>query len=183
MASPAVNRAKYARAQEYIRLGLWIVDLERGLIYSARTKAPLRAQHSKGYRTYGITLPGGSRKTARAIPVRAARVIWESVHGPIPDGLEINHKNGDHGDDAIANLELVTNQENIDHSIRTGLKRVARGERARAAKLTEVQVREIRARLVAGESQTSVARRYGVTQGAVSQLHRGRTWAHVPGSD
>ena len=52
----------------------------------------------------------------------AHRLIWESVHGPIPDGLQINHINGVKTDNRICNLELVTCKQNIEHSIRTGLR-------------------------------------------------------------
>lgn len=52
----------------------------------------------------------------------AHRLIWESVHGPIPNGLQINHINGIKTDNRICNLELVTCKQNIEHSIRTGLR-------------------------------------------------------------
>jgi hypothetical protein len=40
------------------------------------------------------------------------RLIWFVVNGPIPEGLEINHKNKIPGDDRIQNLELVSRTEN-----------------------------------------------------------------------
>jgi hypothetical protein len=47
---------------------------------------------------------------------KAHRLIWESVHGPIPEGLEINHRNGIRWDNRIDNLELVTKSQNKKHS-------------------------------------------------------------------
>lgn len=41
-----------------------------------------------------------------------ARLVWFSVNGPVPKGMEINHKNHDRADDRIDNLELVTPQQN-----------------------------------------------------------------------
>ena len=38
------------------------------------------------------------------------------------DKLQVNHKNGIKTDNKIVNLEMVTLQENIKHSIKTGLK-------------------------------------------------------------
>jgi hypothetical protein len=47
------------------------------------------------------------------------------------------------------------------------------------SKLNDKAVRAIRADLKAGKSQTAVAKKYGVSQGAISAILRGRTWSHV----
>ena|SRR5687767_4230992 len=36
------------------------------------------------------------------------RAIWAKVHGPIPDGHEVNHKNRIRHDNRLANFELLT---------------------------------------------------------------------------
>ena len=41
------------------------------------------------------------------------RLIWSAVNGPIPKGMQINHKNHDRADDRINNLELATAQQNL----------------------------------------------------------------------
>ena len=51
----------------------------------------------------------------------AHRVIWWSVNGPIDNKLFINHINGIKTDNRLANLEVVTNQENIQHAWSIGL--------------------------------------------------------------
>lgn len=38
-------------------------------------------------------------------------VKWWAKHGPIPKGYEIHHKNGDHRDNRLRNLQLLTRQE------------------------------------------------------------------------
>ena len=45
------------------------------------------------------------------------RVVWEAFNGPIPDRLEINHKNLIRTDNRLENLELMTHQQNIQHAI------------------------------------------------------------------
>lgn len=180
----AVNREKYARAQEYIRSGAWIVDADAGVIHSRRTGRPLRPRvSSQGYVCYGITIPGGSRATVRCIPVISSRVIWEAVHGLIPDGYEINHKDGNKLNNSISNFELATPSENKRHALRMGLRKPACGERTASARLTDPQVREIQMLLAQGLPQSVIGKRYGVTQGTISWINRGKSWKHVSPSD
>lgn len=39
------------------------------------------------------------------------RWLWESANGPIPDGFELHHVNGDPSDDRLENLRLLTKRE------------------------------------------------------------------------
>ena len=55
----------------------------------------------------------------------------------------------------------------------------ARGEQSGGAKLTEKDVREIRTACAAGESQHSVALRFGIGDAQVSYIVRRKSWAHV----
>ena len=55
--------------------------------------------------------------------------------------------------------------------------RLAFGERNAAAKLTTEIAADIRSRHAAGESQSALGRRFGVSQRAVWQVVHGLTWA------
>lgn len=41
------------------------------------------------------------------------RDVWEHHNGPIPDGFDVHHKDGDTGNNDIANLELLTRAEHV----------------------------------------------------------------------
>jgi hypothetical protein len=94
------------------------IDPETGIVYGRRGQ-PMTAV-SRGY----IKVNHGQSRFFRT----AHRMVWEAVNGPIPDGMQINHKNGNKQDNRICNLEVVTPSENTRHAFRTGLAR-ADGER------------------------------------------------------
>ncbi len=47
----------------------------------------------------------------------AHRLVWRHLHGPIPAGLTINHKNGQRDDNRPENLELASYAEQTQHQI------------------------------------------------------------------
>lgn len=44
--------------------------------------------------------------------IKVHRVVWILSHGPIPDGLTVDHKNGVPSDNRIENLQLMTSEAN-----------------------------------------------------------------------
>ena len=46
------------------------------------------------------------------------RVVWSTFNGPIPEGLEVNHRDEDKANNALLNLELVTPSQNINYGTR-----------------------------------------------------------------
>ena len=105
---------------------------------------------------------------------KAHRVSWELHKGPIPEGLCVCHKcdvpscvNPNH-------LFLGTNAENSRDMAKKG--RAPRGERSGHAKVTEDQVRAIRADT---RLQREIAPDYGLSQATISQIKLRSRWAHV----
>lgn len=76
-------------------LGRLLKDGTRKEIFTHRCKKGYHEGNNKDY-------PEGRR----------SRLIWFAVNGPIPEGMQINHKNHDRADDRLSNLELVTAQQN-----------------------------------------------------------------------
>lgn len=110
MADPTRNPI-YDLAALRLNAGEWKLDAEAGLVFGVRGKA-FTATSGDGY----IVCKPDARH-----PALVHRVIWESVHGPIPHGLEVNHLNGIKHDNRIANLEVVTHADNMKHAVRIGL--------------------------------------------------------------
>lgn len=70
-------------------------------------------------------------KEGKYAKVAVHRAMWEAFNGPIPKGMEVNHKNLDCADNRLENLELLTHRENIQHAIdaykEKGLLRAVKG--------------------------------------------------------
>lgn len=49
------------------------------------------------------------------------RLVWETFNGGIPEGLIINHLDGNKKNNDLSNLELMTHSENIRHAFDSGL--------------------------------------------------------------
>jgi hypothetical protein len=92
------------------------------------------------------------------------RVVWEETHGPVPDGLELDHIckrrrciNPDH-------LEAVTHATNC--------------QRSSFAKLTPADVAVIRS-LFEEKSDRIIGQRFGVSDTAIRNIRIGKSWRGV----
>lgn len=63
---------------------------------------------NEGRQYVNITRDDGSRTTCLY-----SRYLYEQAHGPIPDGMEVDHVDGDKTNDVIENLQLLTKPENV----------------------------------------------------------------------
>jgi hypothetical protein len=109
----------------------------------------------------------------------AHRMVADAFLGPIPEGMQVNHKDGDKGNPRVENLEIVTNSENRVHSYRIlGVPHYSypRGIKNHKAKLTFVQISEIREKYSSGlESYRTLARAYSTTTTTISRIVKNRT--------
>lgn len=78
---------------------------------------PRRAESDDGkYHKLTFGIPG----TGKTCGTKAHIAIWTWLNGPIPPGLQVNHKDTNKRNNAPSNLELTTQSENIQHSYDNG---------------------------------------------------------------
>lgn len=126
---------------------------------------------------YGHMGTGG-----RAEPnIYAHRLAWELLRGPIPPGMEVCHDCPGGDNRACVNpahLFLGTHLDNMGDMTMKG--RGANGESLPQAKLTEDNVRAIRARYARGDiPMSALAREYGVSESTILRVVRRIDWRHV----
>ena len=110
-------------------------------------------------------------------------MIYYHFKGEIPNGMTVNHENGNKKDNHPNNLGLMTDKEQMLHA-RTVLKvgiRQQDGEKNSMSKLTEAQVLEIILRREKGETLKKIAQDYGIAFQHVSRLAKGQRWQKIFG--
>jgi DNA-binding transcriptional regulator YiaG len=104
----------------------------------------------------------------------AHRVAWEEVNGPIPNGLCVCHKCDNPSCINVEHLFLGTKAQNSADMV--AKRRQSFGERRPGTKFTEEDIRFIRSSEM---NQPQLAKHFGITQAAVSNIIRRRRWPHV----
>lgn len=108
------------------------------------------------------------------------RMVALAFIGPCPEGMQVNHKDGNKENNRPGNLEYVTCKENVRHSWANGLHKNddRKGESQRSSKLTDAIVTEVRRRYP-GESLEELATKFGVTRQCLWMVVKRKTWNHV----
>lgn len=107
------------------------------------------------------------------------RLVAAAFIGPIPDGMQVNHKNGKKNDNRVVNLEIVTAAENNLHAFRVLNRTRSPGSKHHSAKLTEVDVLDIRWLHGLGVKQFELAKEYGIDKTTVRDLVHRHHWNHI----
>lgn len=121
------------------------------------------ARNSKGY---GKFFPIASSRKFTA----AHRAAWWLTNNPIPDGMLACHRCDNRACVNPTHLFLGTGRDNI-HDM------VSKGRHSR--RLTAEQAKDAIARHAGGETQTAIARSYGVSSSTISLICLGKIWRHL----
>lgn len=96
-----------------------------------------------------------------------------------PENLpEVNHKDGVKHNNNLSNLEWMSRVRNIRHAMGMGLIQ-GLGEQNPSAKLSEVDVIEIKKLLRLNLSKKEIAKVFGVKSATISDIDMKRSWVHV----
>lgn len=130
-------------------------------------------------RGYGTISAGTS---SRQVTLKAHRVAWVIEHGEITDDLTIDHLCFTVDCQNVRHMELVPIVENVRRArpIRSVRHNYRRGEKVHGARLTEEDVRYIRANYKFRQiTQKDLAARFGVSETTVQYVLLGLSWSHV----
>jgi len=128
---------------------------------------------SKNHNGYGQIREGASGSRL----LLAHRVSWEIENGLIQKGLCVLHRYDNPSCVNPAHLFLGTVADNNHDMIKKGRDIKACGEEQGSVILTEQDVHEVRQMLSRSISQRVIAKKYGVTHMAISNINTGKTWA------
>lgn len=110
--------------------------------------------------------------------VRTHRVSWE-IHNskPIPDGLSVLHECDNPPCVNPSHLRLGTPGDNMIDKMLKGRCRV--GSDNGSSKLTEEDVRGIKAMLIDETPELVIAEKYSVSRSAINRIKLNKYWRHV----
>ena len=170
-----------------VAMGWFEVDLEKGIVfrkarsiggsrigskpYMKMTQKKERAEKSISKDHLKIMFTTGIRQR---MAVYSHRIIWMMAnHADIPEGLEINHKDGNPKNNLPQNLEVVTRQQNSLHAGRI-LKVMGR----KAKREQALAIRELcKSKTM---TQKEIANLFGLCVNTVNNIYLRRSWKSLP---
>jgi hypothetical protein len=111
---------------------------------------------------------------------RVNRLVCEAFHGSPPStDHEAAHGDGNRQNNSAGNLRWATSAENLADKKLHGTSTAQYGESNPSVKLTEDQVTAIRRSPRYWGYQADLAKRHGVSKGAITDVVQRKTWRHI----
>lgn len=98
------------------------------------------------------------------------RIMYRTFIGEIPEGMNVLHRDGNPGNNAIINLYIGNQTQNAIDTVKHG--------RCKLCKLSENQVREIKS-LKGTVMVKELAKRFGVDRHTITNIQKGRSWKFI----
>lgn len=103
------------------------------------------------------------------------KIVAEAFLGDCPEGMEVNHIDGNKENAAANNLEYVTHSRNMTHAHEIGI--APKGAKRTQAKLTKKKANRIRRIYATGRySLLKVAKAFGVSTSLVHKIVENKAW-------
>lgn len=134
----------------------------------------LAGRNKKGYGNFYVSI--GHSKDKHCL---AHRRSWILTYGEIPEGLSVLH----HCDNPPCvnpkHLFLGTNQDNVDDKVRKGRMQDLKGENHPMRKLTDEQIKEIRALRKDGYTLFALGDKFNVHYSTIGYICSRKHWSHI----
>jgi hypothetical protein len=141
---------------------------------SHRTVELSQTTHPEGYKR--VKFPMGYQGSH----IKVHRLVAMAFHENPNNLPQVNHKDGNKGNNHYLNLEWTDNSGNQIHAFETGLQVSRKGESHGMHILTEMDVHKIRDLLKAGRyTQVEIGKMFGVSNHCIFDIKRGRSWDHI----
>lgn len=146
-----------------------------GTLYVRKGRILTQQQGKFGYLRVGLSYPN-------------KKVVMESVHRLValaflanPNNKRtVNHIDGNKSNNHLSNLEWNTHKENVDHSIKLGIKAQAKGiQFINRTKFDELQIRVIKSLKDSKVRHVDIAKYFGVHRITINDILNSRSWQHV----
>lgn len=128
-------------------------------------------------RYHRVTLKDYTTNTKHTVSVH--RLVVEMFIGDMPQGMVINHIDGDKLNNNDWNLEICTQKHNAQHALDNGLTKPKVGEEHGMSILTDANVLEIYDLIKNGNDNNQIANIFGVNFRTVSLIRNGDRWKHL----
>lgn len=110
--------------------------------------------------------------------VKVHRLVASKYLPTDNEDMEVNHKDGDKGNNNVQNLEWVTSRDNKRHGWQAGLYS-HKGQEHYLATLSDENVEGICQMLQDGLQVRHIAEMYNTTKDVVNNIASGRSWKHI----
>lgn len=142
-----------------------------GRVFSWKRRKFLSNKSASRYLEVGLLVDGRKEQW------RVHRLVAMAFYGPLPEGMQTRHLNGNSRDNRINNLRYGTALENAQDKVLHGTTR--RGIPRATASLTQEQVLSIKNALLDGVHYRDLATQYGISQHSVYGIASGKSYAYI----